>query len=194
MNKTIAALAGTLIVIGGVTYYLTTQPLAAPAVAQNAATLPAQTATIKAGPAAIYPDMPGAIDPDTSGNVAGTICNSAWSTRSIRPPVSVTDPIKTVALTRYNTEFGTSYVKADGELDHIISLELGGAPSDTNNLYFEPYITQVNGVQVGAHEKDKVENELHKEVCNGTLTLDQAQSIITTDWYAFYLTTLNSIK
>lgn len=194
-NKTASVLVGTAIVIGGATFYLSNQPpVQAPINPATASTqMPSQTIKTmgqllgRAGPDGIYPDVPGVIDPDTTGNVAGTICNSSWSTKSIRPSVSVTDPIKTVALARYNQEFGTSYVKADGELDHIISLELGGAPADTQNLYFEPYITQVNGVQVGAHEKDKVENELHKEVCAGTLTLSEAQRIITSDWYAFYL-------
>ena len=151
------------------------------------ADVPSVSITTVDGPATLYPDVPGAVDQDTTGDVQGTICNSSWSTKSIRPPVSVTDPIKTVALARYNQEHGTNYTKADGELDHLISLEIGGAPADPNNLWFEPYITQVNGVQIGAHEKDKVENELHKEVCSGTLTIQQTQNIVVTDWYAFYL-------
>lgn len=35
----------------------------------------------------------------------------------------------------------------------------------------------------GAHEKDEVENQLHKEVCNGDITLQRAQRIIVEDWY-----------
>jgi hypothetical protein len=38
-----------------------------------------------------------------------------------------------------------------------------------------------------AHEKDWLENRLHKEVCNGDITLEDAQEQIKTDWYAAYL-------
>lgn len=186
MNKLATALVGTVIVIGGATYYLSDKPVT---VDNNRVQAPvtASVQTAKAGPDEIYPDVPGVTDPETSNDIAGTICNSSWSTKSIRPPVSVTDPIKTVALARYNKEHGTTYTKADGELDHLISLEIGGAPADPNNLWFEPYTTQIDGKQVGAREKDKVENELHKEVCAGQMPIGQAQTIITTDWYNFYL-------
>ena len=39
---------------------------------------------------------------------------------------------------------------------------------------------------VGAKTKDAVENALHKEVCAGTLTLQEAQEIIRTDWFKYY--------
>ncbi len=39
---------------------------------------------------------------------------------------------------------------------------------------------------VGAKAEDAVENELHKEVCAGTLTLQEAQHIIATDWFLYY--------
>jgi len=39
---------------------------------------------------------------------------------------------------------------------------------------------------VGAKSKDAVENALHKEVCAGTLTLQEAQEIIQTDWFKYY--------
>lgn len=67
------------------------------------------------------------------------------------------------------------------EIDHLISRELGGADSPAN-LWPQPY-TQ----HPGAHEKDWLENELHKEVCAGTITLQAAQNEIKTDWYAAYL-------
>jgi hypothetical protein len=37
---------------------------------------------------------------------------------------------------------------------------------------------------VGAKSKDAV--ALHKEVCAGALTLQQAQAIIRTDWFKYY--------
>ncbi len=130
------------------------------------------------------PDVAGVTNSDiTQDNISQNICNKNWSTKSIRPSVSVTNKIKVIALARYNQEQGTNYKMADGELDHLISLELGGAPADPNNLWFEPYTgLRMNGQDVGAHTKDKVENELHKEVCTQGLPLDLAQQVISTDW------------
>jgi len=39
---------------------------------------------------------------------------------------------------------------------------------------------------VGAKAKDKTETALHTAVCNGTLTLPEAQQIIQTDWFKYY--------
>lgn len=39
---------------------------------------------------------------------------------------------------------------------------------------------------VGAKSKVAVENRLHKEVCDGTLTLREAHYIIATDWFKYY--------
>lgn len=67
------------------------------------------------------------------------------------------------------------------EVDHLISLELGGS-NDTKNLWPEPY----NG-PAGAHEKDGLENYLHGQVCSARLPLAQAQQQIARDWYAAWL-------
>jgi hypothetical protein len=67
------------------------------------------------------------------------------------------------------------------EIDHLISLELGGTNAVTN-LWPEPY-----DPIPGAHEKDAVENWLHRQVCQGKMTLKSAQEIITKDWYTAYL-------
>ena len=66
------------------------------------------------------------------------------------------------------------------EVDHLISLELGGS-NDIRNLWPEPYEPRP-----GAYEKDKVENYLHRQVCAGTMELADAQKQIATDWYAVY--------
>ena len=68
----------------------------------------------------------------------------------------------------------------DYEMDHLISLELGGN-NEPANLWPELYHGQNN-----AHVKDKLENELHRLVCNGTIPLEQAQREIATDWLAAY--------
>jgi hypothetical protein len=67
------------------------------------------------------------------------------------------------------------------EVDHLISLELGGA-DDIKNLWPEPYEPRP-----GAYEKDAVENYLHRQVCAGKMSLAEAQKAIVTDWLGVYL-------
>jgi hypothetical protein len=120
---------------------------------------------------------PGGISPAvTQDNIHSTICVSGYST-SVRPPESVTNKIKKERLVAY----GDTDSMSDYELDHLISLELGGCPDCVSNLWPEPYANPL-----GAHEKDKVENYLHKEVCDGTITLHDAQEEIATDWESVY--------
>lgn len=66
------------------------------------------------------------------------------------------------------------------EIDHFISLELGGT-NDISNLWPQPYTGTWN-----AHHKDHLEDTLHSLVCQGRLTLRQAQQAITSDWIAAY--------
>lgn len=67
------------------------------------------------------------------------------------------------------------------EVDHLISLELGGS-NDVANLWPEPY----DGTPWNAHSKDKLENRLHALVCAGTISLADAQHDIATDWISAY--------
>jgi hypothetical protein len=128
----------------------------------------------------VLPDSactPGAIDPKvTEQLVNGTICVSGYSS-DVRPSSSVTNKIKVSQLLAY----GFPDTMSDYELDHLISLELGGCPDCVANLWPEPY-----NIAMGARQKDKVENYLHKEVCNGDMTLEEAQTQIATDWTAVY--------
>jgi hypothetical protein len=62
------------------------------------------------------------------------------------------------------------------EIDHIVSLELGGS-NDISNLYPEKY-----NMTLGARVKDKVENCFHRMVCDDELDLSKAQFIIATNW------------
>jgi hypothetical protein len=137
------------------------------------------------GPADIYPDparTPGAVNPEIAQeNIRETICNPRWSTRSIRPEASYTNRLKNEQIGEYG--YSDSRMR-DYEEDHFIPLELGGNPTDSKNLWPEPFETSIP--DGGAHFKDKVENYLHAEVCSGSLTLDQAQHEITADWYRVY--------
>ena len=124
------------------------------------------------------PDLrctPGATDPAvTQQNIHATICVSGY-TASVRPPVSVTNALKGSQIALYG--YADTNPK-DYEEDHLISLELGGAPSDAKNLWpeFGP----------SPNPKDKVENLLHKLVCAGKMALKTAQALITHDWTAIH--------
>jgi hypothetical protein len=75
-------------------------------------------------------------------------------------------------------EYGIPYSDhAKYEVDHLISLELGGS-NDISNLWPEPLAS--------AKLKDKLENKLHSLVCAGKLSLRAAQRAIAGDWVAAY--------
>jgi Metal binding domain of Ada len=67
------------------------------------------------------------------------------------------------------------------EVDHLISLELGGSNS-IKNLWPESYVTE----PLNARVKDKVENKLHSVICAGEIDIKQAQKEIATDWISAY--------
>ena len=67
------------------------------------------------------------------------------------------------------------------EVDHLISLELGGSNS-IRNLWPESFLTQ----PFNAHVKDNLENKLHDLACSGTITFAQAQQAIAKDWIGAY--------
>lgn len=122
---------------------------------------------------------PGDIDPGvTQENISSTICVSGY-TKTVRPPESVTQKIKVERMAAY----GDSDSPANYELDHLISLELGGSPDVVANLWPEPYSALLN-----AREKDKVENYLHAQVCQRVIPLTTAQEEIARNWVAVYNT------
>jgi len=133
------------------------------------------------GPPSDYPNpaiAPGAVDPRvTQDTISQTICVAGY-TKTVRPPVSYTDPLKVQQIGQYG--YVDTSVTAYEE-DHIVPLELGGAPADAKNLWPEPYAPVP-----GAHQKDRVETYLHRQVCSGAMTLAAAQQAIETDWVAVY--------
>ena len=64
------------------------------------------------------------------------------------------------------------------EVDHLIPLEAGGADVKSN-LWPQKYDGSNN-----AHDKDKLENFLHKQICENKMTMQQAQTCIAKDWIA----------
>jgi hypothetical protein len=121
---------------------------------------------------------PGAIDGRVStATAAATICTTGY-TATVRPAVAVTDRIKKEQMAAYGLE---GQPLSAYELDHLISLELGGAPADVANLWPQPWDGDPN-----AHQKDAVETHLKREVCRGAVSLADAQRMIATDWFAVY--------
>jgi hypothetical protein len=81
-------------------------------------------------------------------------------------------------------EYGIAHRKpGEYEIDHLISLELGGS-NDIKNLWPQSYIT----MPYNAHVKDQLENRLHVEICAGTITMARAQMEISHNWIAAYKT------
>jgi len=106
---------------------------------------------------------PGVLNPDvTQATIGETICVRGW-TRTIRPPTGYTTALKRRQL----REYGLRGPPDDYQEDHLISLELGGHPTDPRNLWPEPYPR--------AARVDAVENDLNAQVCAGTLGLAEAQ-------------------
>lgn len=117
----------------------------------------------------------------TQANISTTICKSGW-TATIRPPVSYTNKLKAQQLaTTYKYEVAAFGSTLTGyEEDHLISLELGGNPTDPKNLWPQPYAGN------NSHQKDVVETKLKTLVCTGKLTLVAAQKAISTNWVDAY--------
>lgn len=122
------------------------------------------------GPDSLYPNpslTPGDVFP---GVTAQEVCISGY-TKGVRNVSS--DEKRQVAR-----NYGYTGSSSDVEYDHFIPLELGGSNA-VINVWPEPI--------ADAHMKDKVENALHAQVCNGSMTLQQAQDAIRTDWLAVSL-------
>ena len=121
----------------------------------------------------VLPDprcTPGATNPAvTEADIATTICRPGYSS-SVRPSESYTEALKH----RLMASYGDHRPMGSYELDHLVSLELGGAPSDPRNLWPE-YGGSPN-------PKDKVENAAHRAVCEHHLSLATAQYEIATNW------------
>ena len=98
----------------------------------------------------------------TQATIRSTICVRGW-TRSVRPPTDYTNALKRKQL----REYGLRGPPSAYQEDHLISLELGGHPTDPRNLWPEPYPR--------AARVDGIENDLNAQVCSGALTLAEAQ-------------------
>ncbi len=113
---------------------------------------------------------PGAIFPNVTQQ---QVCTSGYA-RSVR---NVPTSEKNVVYAEYGI---THHTTGQYEVDHLVSLELGGS-NDIANLWPE-----AASPKPGFHEKDKVENYLHDQVCSGAISLHDAQIQIATNWLTVY--------
>ena len=119
----------------------------------------------------LLPSVPGTVNPAvTQATIGTTICHPGWTT-SIRPTEAWSEALKRRLLT--HSGFKDQHL-ADYELDHLIPLELGGAPADLFNLWLEP---RYNGQ---SQRGDTAENSMRRKVCAGTLALQTARDLIVT--------------
>src|SRR5439155_13019898 len=92
---------------------------------------------------------PGALNEAvTQRTIGSTICVRGW-TATVRPPTSYTSDLKLKQL----VEYGFPGTGDEYQEDHLISLELGGHPTDARNLWPER--------RPRADEGDVIENELN---------------------------------
>lgn len=111
--------------------------------------------------AIVLPTVPGATNHSvTQATIRSTVCVPGWSSR-IRPPESYTWRIKRRLL--------HGRPARDFQLDHLISLSLGGAPYSLKNLWLEP--------RKQADRDDDLEAAWHRMLCAGTITLRQARRV-----------------
>ena len=107
---------------------------------------------------------PGALNPEvTQESLVETVCVPGYS-KSIRPPASYTGELKRRQMREWRLPGGPQ----DYQEDHLISLSLGGHPTDPRNLWPEP--------RPRADQVDRIELDLHEDLCAGRITLLGAQT------------------
>jgi len=108
------------------------------------------------------------------------VCVPGYS-RSVR---NVSVAIRKQVFAEYQlTGNHTGYCDSKGgcELDHLVSLALGGSNA-SRNLWPQSY----DGTVWNAHVKDRLEDRLHALVCSHRLPLDVAQRAMATDWISSF--------
>jgi hypothetical protein len=91
----------------------------------------------------------------------------------------VPEEVKREVYERYGI---SSHQAGDYEVDHLISLSLGGSNS-IKNLWPESRRTE----RWNANVKDQLEDRLHKLVCDGKVDLETAQTDMAADWVKAYM-------
>lgn len=113
---------------------------------------------------------PGAVFSDATKD---QVCKNGY-TKTVR---NVSTGLKKKVYFEYGVE---TRGKGEYEVDHFISLALGGS-NDITNLWpesAEPW--------PGFHEKDKVENYLYALMCSGVISLTESQMLVSWQWPGVY--------
>ena len=120
------------------------------------------------------PAHPGVVNPAvTDATIRTTICVHGW-TATVRPKTGYTDKLRN-ALTP------AGHKPIEGELDHRLSIEDGGHPSDPANLWWQAYSDRY-----GARVKDVLETHLSRAICKGTISLSEARTALLGNWLTAY--------
>lgn len=126
----------------------------------------------------VLPDptkTPGVLNPSvTPETLKATVCVSGW-TATVRPPTSWTDKLR-------NADTPPGAKPLDGELDHLLSIEDGGAPADARNLWWMAYHDRY-----GARVKDVLETKVKRLLCAGKISLDDARAALSPNWLQGYV-------
>jgi hypothetical protein len=121
---------------------------------------------------------PGATNPVVNqSDINSTICLYGW-TDTVRPNETYTENLKIASIKDYG--YNDTYL-SDYEEGHLIPLELGGSPTSVYNLWAEPHYGQWN-----SFVKDYLEDYLNAQVCDGKMSLVQAQQDIASNWVYYY--------
>jgi hypothetical protein len=107
-----------------------------------------------------------------AGVTAARVCTPGYASSVRNVPAAEKEQVY--------AEYHVVHVPRAHEVDHLISLELGGS-NNLRNLWPEPYAGRWN-----ARVKDRLENLLHLRVCAGAMALRTAQRLISRDWPAAY--------
>jgi hypothetical protein len=145
---------------------------------------PVPSSSPKASPVAAIVQDPGSalIRPDpklTPGDTLDVtkteVCVPGYS-KKIR---DVPEEVKREVYERYAIK---SHEPGDNEVDHLISLSLGGSNS-IKNLWPESRRTE----RWNANVKEQLADRLHKLVCDGKVDLKTAQTDMASDWVKAYM-------
>jgi hypothetical protein len=119
-------------------------------------------ALVVTAPDPTLPKIPGAVNPEvTQTNIHQTICVRGW-TATVRPSRSWSSRFKHKLALKQHVSAG------DFELDHEVSLEVGGSPKSPQNLWLQPW-------SEARRDDNGIEARLHRAICSGELTLAEGR-------------------
>lgn len=140
---------------------------------------------VAAAPPPGVPDQtltPGAVRSDVHSTAApgvpdqnvrsATVCTTKWG----KDERAVTASMKRRVFLSYGFPQGNKDPRCPCEIDHRVPRELLGADV-MENLWVERYAGPWN-----ARMKDRLENRVHKEVCDGRMSLKSGQKVFLEDW------------